>query len=298
MRVALALFVLPAILHAQGDLEGVWTNATLTPIERPKALAGKEFYTDAEMADIQQRALQPGSTEDLKGTGAHYDFQQFGLDPSQTQLAFSKRTSIVIDPPDGRIPPLTGEGQRREAAREAERKRHNEFDGPETRFLSERCIVWPREGPPMLPEPYNSNLEIRQGKGYVAIVQEMNHDARIILLDGSPHPGPNVHQYLGDSRGHWEGRTLVVDVTNFKDNTNYMGAGESLHVIERFTRTDPDTILYQFTVEDPHTWARPWKGELLLKKTKGPLFEFACHEGNYGMINTLSGARAAERRLR
>jgi hypothetical protein len=160
--------------------------------------------------------------------------------------------------------------------------------------LGERCIIWPGEGPPMLPEAYNSNIQIHQGPGYVAILQEMIHDVRLIPLDGHPHPGPNIRQYMGDSRGHWEGNTLVVDTTNFNGRTNFRGSSENLHVVERFTRADPNSILYEFTVEDPTTWATPWKGEMLLMKTEGPIFEYACHEGNYGMANTLRGARAAE----
>ncbi len=147
----------------------------------------------------------------------------------------------------------------------------------------------------MLPEAYNSNIQFQQGPGYVAILQEEIHDARIIPLDGRPHLGPNIRQLMGDSRGRWEGNTLVVDTTNFTDKTNFRGSGENLHVVERFTRVDEDTILYEFTVEDPATWTRPWKAELSMVKIKGPIFEFACHEGNYGLANNLSGARAQEK---
>ena len=147
----------------------------------------------------------------------------------------------------------------------------------------------------MLPEAYNSNIQFQQGPGYVAILQEEIHDTRIIPLDGRPHLGPNIRQLMGDSRGRWEGSTLVVDTTNFTDKTNFRGSSENLHVVERFTRVDEETILYQFMVEDPTTWTRPWKAELSMVKTKGPIFEFACHEGNYGLANNLSGARAQEK---
>ena len=147
----------------------------------------------------------------------------------------------------------------------------------------------------MLPEAYNSNIQFQQGHGYVAILQEEIHDVRIIPLDGRPHLGPNIRQLMGDSRGRWEGDTLVVDTTNFTDKTNFRGSSENLHVVERFTRVDDDIILYEFTVEDPTTWTRPWKAELSMVKTKGPIFEFACHEGNYGLANNLSGARAQEK---
>jgi hypothetical protein len=277
----------------QPDLQGVWSNATLTPLERPAALAGRELLTEQEQAQ-NEKALQP-RTKASAGTEAHYDFLQYGLDPLQAKRATSRRTSLIVDPPDGRIPPLTPEAKKRAAARAEARKRSGPFDGPESRSLSERCILMPGEGPPMLPEAYNSNIQFQQGPGYVAILQEEIHDARIIPLDGRPHLGPNIRQLMGDSRGRWEGNTLVVDTTNFTDETNFRGSSENLHVVERFTRVDEDTILYEFTVEDPTTWTRPWKAELSMVKTKGPIFEFACHEGNYGLANNLSGARAQEK---
>ncbi len=175
--------------------------------------------------------------------------------------------------------------------------RGHEFDGPENRGLAERCIIWGAEGPPMLPIGYNSNLQIMQGEGYVAIMQEMIHDVRIIPTDGRPHVASSVRELMGDSRGHWEGNTLVVDTTNFTDRTAFRGSSENLHVVERFTRTDADTVLYQFTVDDPSTWAAPWSAEVPLAKIDGPIFEYACHEGNYGMPNNLSGARAEEKKL-
>ena len=155
--------------------------------------------------------------------------------------------------------------------------------------------MWPNEGPPMLPAGYNSNLQIVQGQGYVAIMQEMIHDVRIIPIDGSPHLASNVRQWFGDSRGHWEGDTLVVDTTNFTNRTAFRGSSENLHVVERFSRTADDRILYQFTVEDPSTWETSWSGEVPMTKIDGPIYEYACHEGNYGMRNNLSGARAAEK---
>jgi hypothetical protein len=196
--------------------------------------------------------------------------------------------------PDGRVPPLTAEAQKRQAERAA-RNRGHQFDGPENRPLQERCLIYSTEGPPMMPSAYNSNLQIVQGPGYVAIVQEMIHSTRIIPTDGSPHLSPHIRQWLGDSRGRWEGNTLVVDTTNFTDKTAFRGSTEALHLVERFTRLDNDTMLYEFTAEDPATWVRPWTAQLSLAKIDGPIFEFACHEGNLGMANTLSGARAAEK---
>jgi hypothetical protein len=284
----------PRTLDGHPDLQGVWTNATITPIERPKELGAKEFYTEEEAAENRKLALVPAPTAARSGTEAHYEFTQFGLDRTQAQVAFSLRTSLIVGS-DGRVPPLTPEAQKRIAERAANAKGH-EFDGPESRGIQERCLVWGSEGPPMLPPGYNSYLQIVQTPGYIAILQEMIHDARIIPLDGRPHAPQDVRAWLGDSRGRWEGDTLVVDTTNFTDKTNFRGSRENLHVVERFTRVDDNTIRYQFTVDDPTTWSRPWTAELPLAKDKGPIYEYACHEANYGMANNLRGARAAEKK--
>jgi hypothetical protein len=279
----------------QPDLQGFWSNVSITPLERPAEFAGKEFLTDQELAQNERKAEQPKSVESLGGTIAHYDFIQFGLDSTQAKHALNRRTSLVVDPPDGRIPPFTPEARKRSTERAAQRKKRGAYDGPETRNLSERCIFM-AEGPPMLPEAYNSNLQIQQGPGYVAILQEEIHDVRIIPLDGRPHVGPKIRQYMGDSRGRWEGNTLVVDTTNFTGRTSFQGSTENLHVVERFTPLDPDTILYEFTVEDPATWARPWTAQLPITRIPGPIYEFACHEGNYGLANTLNAAREQEKK--
>ena len=276
------------------DISGVFTNASAVPLERPKNLGSKEFYTreeaeaNAKKVENQKEVVAPGTYGDV-----HYSMAQFGLEKGQSEIPSTVRTSLIVGP-EGRVPALLPEAAKRQAERQAANRGH-EFDGPENRGLAERCIIWPNEGPPMLPEGYNSNLQIVQGKGYVAILQEMIHDVRIIPTDGSAHPPSSVRQLLGDSRGHWEGNTLVVDTTNFSGQTAFRGSDENLHVIERFTRTDPDTVLYQFTVDDPTTWAQPWSGEVPISKIDGPIFEYACSEGNYGMRNNLSGARAAEK---
>jgi hypothetical protein len=202
----------------------------------------------------------------------------------------------MIVGPEGRVPPMLAEAQKRQAARQAANRGH-EFDGPENRGLAERCIMWGAEGPPMLPIGYNSNLQIVQGPGYVAIMQEMIHDVRMIPTDGRAHAASNVRELMGDSVGHWEGNTLVVDTTNFSDRSAFRGSSENLHVVEKFTRTDADTVTYQFTVSDPTTWDKPWTAEIPMTKIDGPIFEYACHEGNYGMANNLSGARAEEKKL-
>jgi len=194
--------------------------------------------------------------------------------------------------PDGRIPPLTPEARQRLAERRAKEKGH-EFDGPESRPLGARCLARANVGPPLLPTAYNSNLQIVQGTGYVVIETEEIHDARLIPTDGRRHVPSTIRQWMGDSVGHWEGNTLVVDTTNFTDLNPFEGA-QNLHVVERLTRVDNETILYQFTVEDPGMWTKPWSGEVPISKIQGQLYEYACHEANYGLANTLRGARVAE----
>jgi len=194
--------------------------------------------------------------------------------------------------PEGSLPPLTPEARKRIAERRAKAKGH-EFDGPENRPLGARCLARPNVGPPLLPTAYNSNLQIVQGVGYVGIESEMIHDTRIIPTDGRPHIPSNIRQWYGDSVGHWEGDTLVIDTTNFTDLSPFEDA-QNVHVIERLTRVDPDTILYRFTVEDPGMWTKPWSGELPITRIQGQLYEYACHEANYGLVNTLRGARVAE----
>ena len=283
------------------DLEGIWTNATLTPLQRPPELGAKEFFTPEEAAQFQRtrieqtnadRPLPPGQV------GAYNDvFFERG-----TSIVRSRRTSLVVDPSDGRIPSLTPEAQKKVEARQ-KREAVSPADGPEDRWLTERCILFGATVP-MLPEPYNNNYRIIQSPGYVTIVVEMNHDTRVIPLDGRPHLGSAVQQWTGDSRGRWEGTTLVVETTNLKFNhQSRFGVGylngisdERLRVVERFTMTDADTLTYRATIEDPSVFVRPWTVELSMARSAGPLFEVACHEGNYGMANILSGHRAEERR--
>ena len=282
----------PRMPDGHPDLQGIYTNSSITPLERPKELGAKEFYTEQEADEVQKRALVPAPIAERSGTEAHYEFTQFGLDRTQSQIAFSLRTSMIVGP-EGRVPPLTPEAQQRNAQRAALAKGH-EFDGPENRTIQERCIIWANEGPPMLPAGYNNYLQIVQTPAYVVIMQEMIHDARIIPLDGRPHAAPNIRRWLGDSRGRWDGDTLVVDTTNFTDKTNFRGSRENLHVVERFTRVDEKTVRYEFTVDDPATWTKPWSAEMPLARDKGPIFEYACHEANYGFANNLKGARALE----
>jgi hypothetical protein len=277
------------------DLQGIWSNATITPFERPPELAGKAYFTEQEAAEYEKKVVREGN-RDRRSTDADADlkgaYNELWFDRGSKVVA-SRRTSLVVDPPDGKVPPLTLPAQRAAAAREQITGRPPE--GPEDLPLLVRCLVWPTVGPPMLPTAYNNNYQIVQGPGYVAILAEMIHDVRMIPLDGRPHLPANIRQWLGDSRGRWEGNTLVVDTTNFTDKTNFSGADENLHLIERFTRTAENTILYEFTVDDPTAFTRVWKGEVPLTKAPGPIYEYACHEGNYAMENILKGARTQER---
>ena len=293
--------VLPISASAQAraarprDLEGIWTNATITPLERPADLAGKPFFSPEEAAVYEKQVRERNNADRREGNSdadLTTGYNDFWWDRG-TKVVSTLRTSIIVDPPDGRIPPPTPEAQKRAAAR-AEARRLHPADGPEDLSLADRCIA--RPGPPMLPAGYNNNHQIVQTPDYVVIYSEMMHDARIIPLDRRPHLPGSVHQWFGDSRGQWAGNTLVVQTTNFTDKTNFRGSSENMRLTERFTRIDKDTLLYQFTVDDPESFQRPWSGEIPLKKAPGPIFEYACHEGNYSLVNTLSAARAEEKK--
>jgi hypothetical protein len=277
------------------DLQGIWSSATITPLERPQDLAGKAYFTGEEAAEYEKRILQDRD-RDQRGKSAEEDvngaYNEFWFDRG-SKVVPTLRTSLVVDPADGRVPPLTPGAQKTAAARAALSRRPPE--GPEDLGLPERCLLWPTAGPPMLPSAYNNNYQIVQTPGYVMILVEMIHDARVIPLDGRPHLPASVRQWMGDPRGHWEGETLVVDTTNFTSKTHFRGSNENLHVVERFTRSGPNTILYQFTVEDPVSFTKPWAGEVPLTKSEGPIYEYACHEGNYSMTNILKGTRLQER---
>ena len=288
----------PLTPDGQPDLQGFWTNSTYTPLQRPKDVT-KEFYTREEALEAAKRAAIEESEQTEPGTVAdvHYDLTQFGLDRSQGTFALNLRTSLIVDPSDGRLPPLSAEGRRRAAERAAARKSSGgPHDSVQNEPLGARCILMDHNGPPMLSGAYNNDYQIVQAPGYVMILAEMLHDARIIPLDGRPHLAPNVRQWTGSYRGHWEGQTLVVETTNLTAKFAFQGASQNMRLTERFTRADKDTIRYQFTVDDAATWTRPWSAEMPWKKTTGPIFEHACHEGNYGLYNTLAGARVEEKR--
>ena len=285
----------PRTADGAPDLQGVWNTSTLTPLERPAEFAGKPFLTEAEVAAYEQRmAVQ--NNRDRRDSSPQADvggaYNDFWFERG-SRVVPSRRTSLISDPADGRVPPLTAEAQKK-AAERAEYRRLHAADGAEDLGLPVRCLLWPTAGPPMLPGGYNNNYQIVQGPGYVMIIVEMIHDQRIIPTDGRPHLPKHVRQWMGDSRGRWEGTTLVVETTNFTDKTAFRGSGENLRLIERFTRSGPDEILYQFTVEDPASFTRPWSAELPMRRMDEQLYEYACHEGNYGMEGILSGARTDE----
>ena len=293
----------PRTPDGQPDLQGIWNSATGTPVERPDELKGKEFFTEQEARDwektMQARNRKDDKPNDPGVVGTYNDaFWEIGTKPAKTL-----RTSIVIDPREGKIPALTP------AAATARQKRVERIfhpDGPEDLGLGDQCLMFSTGAPPMLPYNYNSNYRIVQTKDYVAIYVEMIHDTRIIPLDARKHLPPSVRWWYGDSVGHREGDTLVVDTTNFIDKSNFYFqlpyqvttgpfADTNMHVVERFRRIDADTILYQFDVYDPTAYTTRWKGEYTMSASPGPIYEYACHEGNYGLPDVLRGARAEEK---
>ncbi len=297
---------IPRGVDGHSDLTGVWTNATITPLERSPKLKNKATLSDAEAKEYEKDASDELNKQDgasdgpliaaagSSGTGG-YNVLFIDRGSEFARVDGVKRTSLIIDPADGRVPPLTDAAKQRNMGmyRRMMRASDNVDDHP----LSERCIIGfgSTSGPPMLPVLYNNNYQIVQTKDYVMIMIEMVHDIRIIRINGT-HAPSSVRELLGDSIGHWEGDTLVVDTTNFTDQTGFRGTGENLHVIERFQRTDGNTILYKATIDDPTTFTKQWTLEYPFRATAGPIYEYACHEGNYAMDDILGGARKAEDR--
>ena len=289
---------------ARPNFEGIWNSATATPLERPAELKNKPFFTPEEAAQWErqfaERNAEPAAGTATKRTGAgtgtyNAFYREYG-----TRVVKTLRTSIITDPPDGRIPALTP------AAAEIKRQRLErlkKFENPEDLGLQDRCLAFLTAGPPMLPYSYNSNYQIVQTNDAVVMHAEMIHDTRIIHLDGRPHLPSSVRLWSGDSVGRWEGTTLVVDTTNFNDGGGFYGdAGgnfgwdRNLHLVERFSLFDADTLLYQFEIDNPTAFTQPWKGELTMTRATGNIYEFACHEANYSLSNMLKGYRASERK--
>ena len=298
------------------DIQAIWNNGTITPLERPENLAEQAFLSPEEVAALERRARERVDrenapsvvrTEPLPAGGNVGAYNSYWTEQN-TSVVGTSRTSLITDPDDGRLPPLTPEALARITSPESRRLADVQNGaapaaGPEEMGLSERCL-WYR-GIPSIPTGYNNNYHFFQGPGHVVILQEHIHDLRVVYLDGRPHLPSAVRQFAGSSRGRWEGDTLVVETTNLREpfirrwsrpehSLSRGRLSESAVVTERFTRTGPDTLHYAFTVDDPGTWTRPWSGALPYARTDGPMFEFACHEGNYGMLNMMTGSRAEE----
>ena len=286
------------------DLNGVWDFRTLTPFERPEDLADQEFFTEEEAAQFEANRLAEFEVrDDQEPADIVGNYNQFWFDPGD-QVSATNQTSLVIDPPSGRVPALVSVAQAKvDALRE-----HREGIDPHAPtyggfvddlgggMFAVRCILGFNSGPPMTPGGYNQNVQLFQTPDHVVLLNEMVHSSRVIPLDGREHISDNVRQWMGDSRGHWEGDTLVVETTNFLRETSFRNGvtTSDLKLVEKFTRTDAGTLLYDVTVEDPNTWSRPWSYRIPMRANDMPIFEYACHEGNYGLENILAGAREKE----
>lgn len=309
-KTATETWTAPRTVDGRPDLQGVWANNNVTPLERPKELAGRPFLTEQEVAALKEKGAElfdSGNSDaafgdtvfesvlaNVKGTKSGFKSTDGGTgDYSSVWLVsrdWDNRTSLITDPSDGRLPPLTPEAENRRAAATAART--GLPAGPEDRSLSERCITF---GSPRLGAGYNSYFQILQSAKEVVILMETIHDARLIPLDGSPHLPSNIQTWLGDARGHWEGDTLVVDTTNYKPGVFLNISTGKLHVVERFTRTGPDNLKWEIRIDDPGAWSKPWTAMIPLRHSKDALFEYACQEGNYGLQGILAGARAEEK---
>ena len=305
----------PRRADGRPDLEGVWDFRSITPLQRPKELGNKEWLTAEEAAAVAQQAVASATAQDRRTPGdVARAYNSFWMD--STPSGKPRRTSIIVDPPDGRLPPTVpgafrqqgSYGENWTSGQQPVRYRGGGLypTGPEDRGLAERCLVGFNSGPPLLPGGYNQNIQIFQNANHVVILHEMVHDARIVPLDGRPRLAEGIRQWMGDARGRWDGDTLVIESTNFTDkilsfndsSQSGMGTGKTLHLTERLRRVDADTLDYSFTVNDPATFTRPFTGIIPLRKSHEPIFEYACHEGNKGVANILKGAREEEAQAR
>ncbi len=288
----------PRTAWGQPDLQGVWDFRTITPLERPESLAEKEFLTEEEAANLEQEAVDRDTrlwnrearrTEVGGNVGA---YNNFWMDRG-TRTIGTRRTSLIVDPPNGTMPSLTPTGQRRADERREYRREHP-ADSWVDRSPAERCIRGFNAGPPITPGGYNQNVQVFQTPDHVVLVTEMVNTSRIVPLDTRPRLAPDVRQWSGASRGYWEGETLVIETRNFADKRRWRGTTESMRLVERLTRVDAETLLYEFTVTDPETWTSSWSASVPMRLNPEPMFEYACHEGNYGMDGILAGHRAEE----
>ena len=297
----------PRLADGRPDLNGVWDFRTLTPLERPVEFGEKAFLTAEEAAELKAASVR---VDREPGPGEVGAYNQFWYDQG-ADVIDGRRTSLLFDPPDGRIPPLVA-GTRHQIGSYGEdilsarpvryRGGGSNRDSHEDRGLAERCLLGFNAGPPVLPAGYNQNIQVFVNEDHVVLLHEMVHDTRIVPLDGRPHVSDDIRQWMGDSRGYWDGDTLVIETKNFNDKiasfndtiTSAMGSGTTLHLTERLRRVDADTLEYEFTINDPTVFTRPFSGMIPMKKNSDPVYEYACHEGNYGLQDILAGARVEE----
>jgi hypothetical protein len=302
-------YKVPRTADGQPDLQGVWANNNITPLERPKQLGERQYLTPEEMQRLKVRAetLFAGDGDAAFGdeifAAALSDREKYVADSFDKDTGnynsfwivgreFDNRTSLITDPPDGRVPPLTAAAQKRFADQMAGRRGRGAADSHEDRPLTERCLTY---GLPDTLAGYNSYFQFSQSKNWVALHTERIHDTRLIAIDGRPHLSSNLRLWNGDSRGRWEGDTLVVETRNLDARSAYRGSSDNLRLTEKFTRVNDNTLNYEITLDDPTTWTRPWSLMIPLKKSKDRIYEYACHEGNYGIVGVLAGARAKEK---
>ena len=288
----------PRTLWGAPDLQGVWDFRTITPLQRPEALADQEFLTAEEAANLEQEAVDRDirlweqaarRTEAGANVGG---YNNFWMDRG-TRTIGTRRTSLIVDPPNGRMPLLTPAGQRRAGERREYREAHP-ADSWVDFSSGVRCILGFNAGPPITPAAYNQNVQLFQTPDHVVLMTEMVNTSRVVPIDGGSHLPEDIRQWSGDSRGHWEGDTLVIETRNFADKRRWRGSTESMRLVERLTRVDAETLVYEFTVTDQETWTSPWTASVPMVLNPEPMYEYACHEGNYSMPVMLGGARAEE----
>ena len=304
---AAAQTAVPRTAWGQPDLQGIWDFRTITPLERPEELAEQEFLTEEEATNLEQEVVDQnarlltraaertatGGNVDRRSDGTPGFYNNFWLDRGTTTVS-TGRTSLIVDPPNGRLPALTASGQQRADARREYLSEHP-ADSWLDRSTSDRCLLGFNAGPPIIPGGYNQNLQLFQTPDHVVLITEMVHTVRVVPLDGRAPLRESIRQWSGDSRSHWEGDTLVVETFNFNDERRWRGSTKNMKLIERFTRVDADTLEYEYTVTDPETWTNSWTVSIPMRRTDAPMYEYACHEGNYAMPNILAGHRAEEK---